>query len=86
MFQPEARYQRCTIQRCIVPRVHSLDACHKVVHDHVSRVSSLHLAVHILQQCSDELNDCNDEAAESDGAQVVSVTTYSNAHAKTCSS
>ena len=36
---------------------------------HVVWVGRLHLAVHILQHCSDELNHGNDEAAQSNGAQ-----------------
>ena len=54
----------------------SLDAGHQILHDHVARVSSLHLAVHILQYCPDELNHGNDEAAKSNGAQVVPAHLY----------
>ena len=54
----------------------SLDAGHQILRDHVSRVSSLHLAVHILQYCPDELNDSNDEAAKSNRAQVVPAYLY----------
>ena len=49
----------------------SLDTGHQILGDHVARTSSLHLAVHILQHCPDELNHSNDEAAKSNGPQVV---------------
>ncbi len=56
-----------------------LDTAHEVVHDNVARVSSLHLAIHVLQHCSDKLNDSNDEAAQSNGPQVVPATQHADA-------
>lgn len=54
----------------------SLDTGHQILGDHVARASSLHLAVHIFQYCPDELNDSNDEAAKSNGAQVIPAELY----------
>ena len=51
--------------------VHLPEAAHQVLHHHVVGVGSLHLAVHILQNCPDELNHSNDEAAKRNGAQMV---------------
>lgn len=49
----------------------SLDTGHQILRDHVVRAGGLHLAVHILQNCPDELDHSNDEAAKSNGAQMV---------------
>ena len=54
----------------------SLDAGHQILCDHVARASSLHLTVHILQYCPDELNYGNDEAAKRNGTQVVSADVF----------
>ena len=49
----------------------SLDTCHDVSHDDVVWIGGFHLAVHILQYRPDELDDSNDEAAQSNGAQMI---------------
>lgn len=65
---------------CCTKPVYVPGTGHEILQNNIAWVGSLHLAIYVLQNSSDELDDGNDEAAKSNRPQVVSGTEIHYCH------